>query len=155
LKEFFMFLDRQTRLATAQTLAASGATTDYLDTTQARNLGDGEPMCMVFTMTTAADYVTTDEAYTFAIQCDDNAGFASPTTLESRLYSLANGNGAGTNLLAGAQVILPFPQGLVEQYVRGYVTEGGTTPTCTFNCDIVPLSFVRKPKDYPSAFSVL
>lgn len=149
------FLDKQARLAAAQALSASGATTDYYDCSAARNFGDGEPMCMVFTVTTAADYTTTDEAYTFAIQGDDNTGFSSPVTIESKLFSLANANPPGTYLTVGAQVILPIPPGLTEQYLRGYLTLGGTTPSVTFNCDIVPLSFVRKIKDYPSAFTVL
>lgn len=149
------FLDKQTRLATAQALSASGNTTDYYDCGSARNLGDGEPMCMVYTITTAADYTTTDEAYTFAIQCDDNSSFSSATTLESRLFSLANGNAPGTYLTVGSQVILPIPVGLTEQYIRGSLTLGGTTPSVTFNCDILPLSFVRKIKDYASNFTVL
>lgn len=149
------YLDKQTRLATAQALAASGNTTDYYDCSQARNFGDGEPMCMVYTITTAADYTTTDEAYTFAIQGDDNTGFSSATTIGSKLFSLANANPPGTYLTVGAQVILPIPPGLTEQYLRGSLTLGGTTPSVTFNCDILPLSFVRKIKDYPSNFNIL
>lgn len=150
-----MILDKQTRLAAAQNLTASGATTDYYDCGAARNLGEGEPMAMMFTITADTDYGTTDEAYTFALQGDDNTSFSSPTTIESKLYSLANGNAPGTFLKAGAVVVLPIPPGLTERYLRGYLTLGGTTPIVTFNCDIVPLSSARKVTDYPSNFQVL
>ena len=149
------FIDKQARLAQAANITASAATTDYYDFGSVRNIGDGEPMCMVFTMTADADYTTTDEAYTFAIQCDDNTSFTTPNTLESRLFSLAANTPAGTFLKAGMQVVLPFPTGLTEQYVRGYLTLGGTTPICTYTCDIMPQTFVRKIKDYPSSFAVL
>jgi len=150
-----MYCDKQTRLGTAQALAASGATTDYLDISKARNLGDGEPKAMVFTVTTAADYGTTDEAYTFAVQCDDNTSFSSPTTLESRLFSLANGNAPNAYLKVGDQVVLILPTGTpVEQYVRGYLTLGGTTPSISVTCDIVPLSVVSKRALYASGFAV-
>jgi hypothetical protein len=143
------FLDKQTRLGSAQAFSASGATTDYYDASSARNLGDGEPMALVFTVTTGADYTTTDETYTFALQCDDNTGFSTPLTCESRTVSAAS-----SGLVAGTQVVLPIPTGLVEQYVRGYLTLGGTTPSISVTTDIVPMSFVRKPKDYPSSFTV-
>jgi len=149
------FIDNQLRLGTAQALSASGASTDYLDISKTRNIGDGEPLVMLFTVTVAADYTTTDEAYTFAVQCDDNTSFSSPTTLESRLFSLANANPPGTYLKAGAQVALPIPPGLsVEQYVRGYLTLGGTTPSITVTTDVVPQSMVPKTALYASGFSV-
>lgn len=148
-------IDNQLRLGTAQALSASGNTTDYLDISKVRNLGDGNPLAMVFTVTVAADYTTTDEAYTFAIQCDDNTSFSSPTTLESRLFSLANANPPGTYLKAGAQVVLPIPAGLsVEQYVRGNFTLGGTTPSVTVTTDVMPLSMVAKTALYASGFAV-
>lgn len=143
-------LDKQTRLATAQAFTASGATTDYFDCGAVRNLGDGEPMAMVFTVTTAADYTTADETYSFGIQCDDNTSFSTPTTQESRAVSAAS-----SGLAAGTLVVLPIPPGLTEQYVRGYLTLGGTTPSISVNCDILPLSAVRKLKDYASNFTIL
>ncbi len=150
--------DNQVRLATAQAFSASGASTDYHDISKSRSLA-GEPLAMVFTVTTAADYTTTDEAYTFSLQCDDNTGFSSPVTLVSRLFSLANNNPPGTFLKAGAQVSLPIPPGLLEgrteQYVRGYLTLGGTTPSVSVNIDIMPQSMVAKPALYASGFSIL
>lgn len=144
-----MILDKQTRLASAQALTASGATTDYLDIGGSRNLGDGEPMAMVFTVTTAADYTTADESYTFAIQGDDNTSFSTPTVLESRAVSAASGG-----LAVGKQVVLPIPTGLSERYLRGYLTLAGTTPSISVNCDVVPLVSVRKDYTYPNNYTI-
>ena len=145
-----MFIDNQLRLGLKQAFSASGASTDYWDNGKARNVGDGEPMAMVFTVTTDADYTTTDETYAFAIQCDDNTSFSSPTTLETRTISAAS-----SGLVAGTKIALPFPPGvLVEQYVRAYLTLGGTTPSVTVTTDIMPLSMVSKRALYASGFAV-
>ena len=74
----------------------------------------------------------------------------SVTTQESRAVSAAS-----SGLAAGTLVVLPIPPGLTEQYVRGYLTLGGTTPSISVNCDILPLCAVRKPKDYASNFTIL
>lgn len=147
-------IDNQLRLGTAQALSASGATTDYWDTGKAREIGNGEPLAMVFTVTTAADYTTTDEAYTFTIQGDDNTGFSTPVTMASRLYSLANTNPPGTYLTVGKQVVVPVTPGFQERYLRGYLTLGGTTPSVSVTTDIVPLSMVSKVSLQASGFSV-
>lgn len=143
-------IDNQLRLGSAQAFSASGATTDYWDTSKARNTGDGEALCMVFTVTTAADYTTTDETYQFAIQCDDNTSFSSPATLLTRTISAAS-----SGLAVGVRVVVPFPPGaLVEQYVRGYLTLGGTTPSISVTTDIMPESMVPKTYLNASGFAV-
>lgn len=142
-------LDNQLRLASNQAFTASGATTNCLDQSQAKNLGDGEPMAMVFTVTAAANY-TTNETYTFAIQSGTTSAFSSPTTLESRTIS-----GASNALPVGAQVALVLPPCLsISEFIQGYLTLAGTTPTISVDVDILPLAAVRKEALYPSGFVV-
>lgn len=144
-----MLTDKQTRLGDAQAFSASGATTDYYDSGVARNLGDGEPMAMLFTVTTGADITTGDETYKFGLQCDDNTSFSSALTLLERTVAAAS-----SGLAAGKQVVLPIPPGLVERYIRGYLTLGGTTPSISVDCDIVPLSMVPKTAYYADGFDI-
>lgn len=127
-----MILDQETRLGSAQAFTASGATTDYYDAGTSADMARGEPLAMVFTVTTAADITTGDETYAFAVQTDDNTGFASATTLATRTVAAAN-------LTAGRSVVVPIPPG-AERYSRGYLTLAGTTPSVSVDCDIVPLS---------------
>lgn len=143
-----MILDGETRLSDAQSLSASGATTNYYDQGLDHDLGRGEPMAMVFTITTAADTADGNETYSFAAQTDDNTSFSSATDMIERSM-------AGADLEVGAQVVLPLPPE-AERYVRGYVTLGGTTPSVSFDCDIMPLSMARRDHDvhYASGFSV-
>lgn len=147
-------IDNQLRLGTAQAFSATGGTTDYWDTGKAREIGNGEPLAMVFTVTTAADYTTTDETYSFAVQGDDNTGFSTPVLMASRLYSLANTNLPSTYLTAGKQVVVPIPPGFQERYLRGHLTLGGTTPSVTVTTDIMPLSMVSKVSLQASGFAV-
>lgn len=143
-----MILDAETRLASAQALTASGATTDYYDCGADTDIGRGEPMAMVFHVTTAADFTTTDETYAFAVQTDDNTSFSSAATLTSRTVAAAN-------LAAGDRVVLPFTPDN-ERYIRGYLTLGGTTPSISVDCDILPLSMVGQDHDihYASGFDI-
>jgi len=139
-------IDNALRLGTAQAFSASGATTDYWDNSKARNLGDGEPLCMVFTITTAL--AGTTPTCSFAIQSDSSTGFGSAVTHETVAPAAAL-------QVAGAQFALPIPPGVsISQYVRGYLTLGGTTPTVSVTTDIVPMSMVKKTALYASGFSV-
>lgn len=131
-----MILDLQTRLGSAQAFAASGATTDYYDCGGAFDISRGEPMAMVFTVTTAADFTTGDETYTFAVQTDSASGFGTVQTLVSRAILAAN-------LTVGSQHVFPLPNGVLR-YVRGYLTLAGTTPSVSVDTDILPLSMARE-----------
>ena len=144
-------LDNALRLASAQAFSASGATSQYLDQSQAKNLGDGEPLCMLFTVTAAGNY-TANETYTFAIQAASTSAFSSPTTLESRTIASAASNNP---LAVGAQVALVLPPCVSDaEFLQGYLTLAGTTPTISVDCDILPLSAVRKEAFYPAGFTV-
>lgn len=139
-------IDAQTRLGTAQALSASGATTDYLDTTKARNLGDGEALAMVFTVTTAI--AGTTPTCSFAVQSDSSSGFGTAVTH-------VTASPAAAALVVGAQIVVVIPVAVaVGQFIRGLFTLGGTTPTISVTTDIVPLSMVKKTALYASGFAV-
>jgi len=139
-------IDNELRLGSAQAFSASGATTSYLDSGVARNLGSGEPMAMVFTVTTAADHTTGDESYSFAVQSDSSSAFGS--AVDNITLDVAN-----TTLVAGYKVVLPLGP-TTTRYIRGYLTLGGTTPSVSVTTDIVPLEDVRKMAYYSAGYTI-
>lgn len=143
-----MILDLETRLSSAQALTASGATTDYYDCGGAFNLDKGEPVAMVYTVTTAADITTGDETYALAVQTDSDSAFGTVQTLLSRTIAAAD-------LAVGDQHVFVLPNGCLR-YIRGYATLGGTTPSVSFDCDILPLSMARQDASvyYASGYSI-
>lgn len=144
-----MILDAHLLLSDAQAVSSSAASTNYVNLTGASNkIFDGEPMAVVVNVDVAADGTTTDETYAFAIQCDDNTGFSSATTLVSQ--TLAYGV-----LTAGSQHVLPIPVGAaVEKYMRLYYTLGGTTPSVTVTAYLQPLSMVQKYTTYADGITI-
>jgi len=130
-----MYIDLETRLSSAQAFAASGATTNYYDCGGAFNLDRGEPMAMVINVTTAADSTTGDETYSFAVQTDSASGFGTVATLVTQAIP-------ATDLTAGSQHVIPLPSGCL-QYIRGYATLAGTTPSVSADIDILPLSMAH------------
>lgn len=144
-----MFLDAQALFSDAQALTASAASTNIMDLGVARNVFDGEPMAVLMTVDVAADTASGNETYAFSIQCDDNSGFSSAT-------SLINAHAiSGSALTLGSQHIIPIPVGqTVEQYLRVYYTLGGTTPSVTVTATLMPLSMISKRKFYADAITI-
>ena len=138
------FIDSQTHLGDSQAFTASGPTTNYLDCGVARNLGSGEPMALVFTVTTAPGGTT--PTFSFALQDDSDPAFG---TVVTELTA----SPAAANLVVGTQVVLPLPPKL-NRYLRGYLTLGGTSPTISCSADIIPLSDVRESAHYAAGYTI-
>ena len=145
-----MIFDSQLQLSDAQAITASAATTNYINMTNIRRIGAGEPMVMLIVPTVAADFTTGDETYTFALQIDDNTGFSSATTIQSNAI-LATALTAGSKHVVNIPLTMP---GTGEIYLRGFATLAGTTPSITFDAHIVPQNFVAQYEDYPSGSTI-
>ncbi len=70
-----MILDVQNQMSDGQALTTTAVSTDVLDLDRDDNIGKGEPMAVVVPVTVAADYTTTDETYTFAVQTSTDEAF--------------------------------------------------------------------------------
>ena len=79
-----MINDAQLEYARAQTLSASGASTNKLDHGSDRNIGIGEGM-VVFIHVTAIDAASGNETYSVALRSDADDSMGSPTTVCSLL----------------------------------------------------------------------
>ena len=144
-------LDNLTRLVAAQAFTSSGAvTTNSLPLKVAgRDIAKGEPLAMVFTVTTAA-LIAGTETYLFRAQTATNADgttgaaiIASTPTYTVAAGAIANRNDA---LEAGVQVVLPQPPNAIPAtatHLAGFVGLGSSGGiSCTV--DVMPLSHVQR-----------
>ena len=143
-----MIMDKELLLADTQAFAADAGTTNVYDLGVGINLGDGEPMALCISVDVAADFTTTDETYAVDIQTDDNAAFASPTSVVKVTITAAK-------LVVGALLTMPIPYGATfERYLRAFVDVGGTTPSVTLTIFLQPVSMIDKRKDYADAITI-
>jgi hypothetical protein len=143
-----MILDAHCLFSSAQAVTADAASTNYIDLGSAQNIFDGEPLAVVLQIDVAADGTTTDETYSFKIECDDNTSFSSATALVTQAITYGN-------LTAGSTHILPIPVGAaVERYLRVYYDVGGTSPSVTLTAFLQPLNMVQKYKSYADGITI-
>lgn len=147
-----MFLDTQTLLSDAQALTATAVSTNTYDSGASTNeIGAGEPLAAVFTVDVAADTASGDETYQFQIIQSANANLSSQDVLVATDTSFIT----RSTLVAGYKLIIPLPHGLKSKRYLGvrYVL-GGTTPTLTVTCNLVPLNTVEVQKSYPKGYTI-
>lgn len=145
-----MFLDAYNQFSDSQALTATALSTNVIDLSTARSLGNGEPMCVVFNVEVAADQTTGDEDYTFAVEVASDAGI---TTARKELGRLIFESGTPTApaldadlLVAGFKFAIPLPPtttGYDERYIGVRYTLAGTTPTITVSAHLMPMSMVE------------
>lgn len=121
-----MLIDRQNQFSDAQSVTATAASTDTIDLGAVRNIGVGEPLYIVFLVTTA--FVGAGATVTPSLQTDDNTGFSSAVTV--RTYdALPALSAIGTQRY---YEIEPFTiAGLYERYIRVMYTVAGGTLTAS------------------------
>lgn len=140
------YRDRENTYSLAQALTASAASSDKINHGSDRNLGIGEPMCVVVTCDVAADHATNDEAYAVKLQTDSDEAFGGAVDVGEAIT-------ISHDAVAGDRWTIPLPpDGTLKQYTRLYYTLGGTTPTITLTAALVPMSQIDTPaalKLYP------
>lgn len=138
-------LDLLNEFSDAQAITTTAVSTNVINLGSDRNIGMGEPMCVLFNVDVAADGTTTDETYQFDVQTGSTV---TPTTVISSIII-----GYAT-LVAGYQFALALPPDLsAGQYLRLNYVVGGTTPTITVTAHLMPISMIPKnvfyAKNYP------
>lgn len=145
-----MFLDLLTRVTTNQAFTATAVTTDSIDLgnpTPKNEIGAGEDIAAVFTVTAAADAGNSDETYLAEVITSAAGALTSPTVIGQA--SITRGSAIGT------RVVIPIPPGSVTQrYLGGRMTLGGTTPAISVTVDFLPLSFIEKQNRTASGYFV-
>ena len=145
-----MITDKYLRLSEDQEVLTSAVSTNTIDLSQARDVGEGKPLYMVFTVTTAFTRAAGALTVTFSTLIDDDAALGSPTTLAS------TGAIPKADLTAGAQFVLQIPPVLGSKglrYLGASFTNSATADTGKVTVDIVE-TFQDGKKFYPSGYTV-
>lgn len=145
-----MITDKYLRLSEDQEVLTSAVSTNTIDLSQARDVGEGKPLYMVFTVTTAFTRAAGALTVTMNVITDDDAALGSPTTLAS------TGAIAKADLTAGAQFVLQIPPVLGSKglrYLGASFTNSATADTGKVTVDIVE-TFQDGKKFYPSGYTV-
>lgn len=122
-----MILDRTGLFSDGQAITATAASTNLIDlgpigAGMTREVGFGTVVPLAIAVTQSFNNLT---SLTISVETDDNAAFATPTTVyTSPAYTLAQ-------VASGAKYLLPdaLPAGTSERYVRLKYTVAGTAPT--------------------------
>lgn len=145
-----MITDKYLRLSEDQEVLTSAVSTNTIDLSQARDVGEGKPLYMVFTVTTAFTRAAGALTVAFNTLIDDDAALGSPTTLAS------TGAIAKADLAVGAQFVLQIPPVLGSKglrYLGASFTNSATADTGKVTVDIVE-TFQDGKKFYPSGYTV-
>jgi len=156
-----MILDSQLLFSDAQAITADAVGTNVIDLGVDRSIGNGEPLCVVFTVDVAADQTTGDEDYTFEVEYASNAG---QTTGRQLIGRRAFESGTPTApaqdadlLVAGFTFFIPIPPTALtesERFLGIRYDVTGTTPTITVTAALQPLSMVQASNNYPDGFTI-
>jgi len=145
-----MFLDAHHEFSDAQALTATALSTNVIDLSVDRSIGNGEPMGVLFVVDVAADQTTGDEDYTFAIEMASDASISTARKeLGRQIYESGTPDAPALNadlLVAGFQFVIPIPPAALsqtERYLGVRYTLAGTTPTITVSAYLQPLSAIN------------
>jgi len=147
-----MYLDAQQLFSDAQALTVTAVSTNVIDLGVDRNIGIGEPMCVVFNVDVAADSTTGNETYEFQVQTGSTA---TPADVIAKVGYGGTNELAETVLVAGYRAIVALPNNsALDRYLRINYVLGGTTPTITVTAHLQPMNMVQAEAVYPDGITI-
>ena len=133
--------------SSGQPVTAAAASTDYINVSEARDIGTGQALYVVGIVTVAMTDAGSDSTLNVKLQTDDNTGFSSATDGQD-LFTFPATSAIGTVKIARIQ-----PDALDEQYCRTYFTPAnGDLTTGTFKVFITDT--IQKWKAYPDNVTI-
>lgn len=156
-----MYIDAENQFSDAQAVTTDAVGTNVIDLSLNRSIGNGEPMAVVFAITTDADQTTGDEDYTFQVEYATNAAQSTGRQLigERRFESgtpTAPAQDADL-LVIGFRVIIPIPPttlGESAQFLGIRYDTTGTTPIIGVSAWLTPMSMIDATNDYADGFLI-
>jgi|SRR5690606_26213988 len=137
-----MYIDKELEFSLEQVVTSSAASTNYVDLTNARDIGMS-PKYIAVTVNESATAVGA-ATVNFQLQKDDNSSFSTATTVYD------SGAISKDTLVAGYQFFIPIPPGTDERYLRMYYSVGtGPLTAGKFTAQVV--DSIQKSKAYPDA----
>lgn len=156
-----MLLDAQNLFSDAQAVTTDAVGTNVIDLGVDRAIGNGEPMCVLFTVDVAADQTTGDEDYTFDVEyASDAAQTTARKLIGRRVFESGTPTAPAEDadlLVAGFQFVIVIPPTTLsesERYIGIRYDTTGTTPTITMTAALVPLSVVNAQASYPNGYTI-
>jgi hypothetical protein len=156
-----MYIDAELQFSDAQVFAAGGGVgTNVIDLSLDRSIGNGEPMAVVFAVTTDAIVNTGDEDYQFDVEYASNAAQSTGRQLVGRrVFEVSPAAPAqdSTLLVVGFRVIIPVPPTALsesEQFLGIRVTTLGTGDSIACDAWLTPMSMIDATNDYAGGFLI-
>jgi hypothetical protein len=156
-----MILDAQNQFSDSQAVTTDAVGTNVIDLSQDRSIGNGEPMCVMFTVIVAADQGSGDEDYTFDVEYASNAAQSTGRQLIGRRVFESGTPDAPAQdadlLVAGFSFFIPIPPTKLsesEQFLGIRYDTLGNTPTITMSAFLMPMSMVDATNDYVDGFDI-
>ena len=152
------YIDSDLEFSDSQAVTASAVGTNVIDLSLAKNLGNGEPMSVVFTVEVAADQTSSDEDYEFQVEYATNAAQSTGRQLVgSRHFESGTPTAPAQDadlLIAGFKVVIPLPataSSEVGQFLGIRYVTAGTSPTITVSASLTLSSMIETNVDGGSA----
>ena len=150
-----MYIDAQNQFSSAQTFAAGGGVgTNVIDLSLDRSIGNGEPMSVVFAVTTAAVVNTGDEDYTFDVEyaaaADQSTGVEQLVGRRLFQHTPTSPTQDSALLVVGFRIIIPIPPTALsesEGFLGIRVTTVGTGDSIGCDAWLTPSSMVDDTND--------
>lgn len=156
-----MYLDSQLQFSDAQAVTVDAVGTNVIDLSQDRSIGNGEPMCVMFSVDVAADQTTGDEDYTFQVEYASNAAQSTGRQIiGSRVFESGTPDAPAQNadlLVVGFKFFIPIPPTTLaesEQFLGIRYDTTGTTPTITMTAVVMPMSMIDATNNYADGFAI-
>jgi len=156
-----MYVDSQLLFSDAQAITADAVGTNVIDLGVDRSIGNGEPMCVMFSVDVAADQTTGDEDYAFEVEYASNAAQSTGRQrVGSRLFESGTPDAPAQNadlLVVGFKFFIPIPPTTLaesERYIGIRYDVTGTTPTITTTAVLIPMSMVDANVLYADGFTI-
>jgi hypothetical protein len=156
-----MYVDAQNLFSDAQAITADAVGTNVIDLSVDRSIGNGEPMCVMFSVDVAADQTSSDEDYAFEVEYSSNAAQTTGRQrIGSRLFESGTPDAPAQNadlLVAGFKFFIPIPPTTLaesERFLGIRYDVTGSSPTITTTAVLIPMSMVDANVIYPDGFNI-
>jgi hypothetical protein len=145
-----MILDNELQFSTAQAITATALSTNVVDLTKVRDIGEGEDFYIGLLVTTAFTDTGSDSTVSVDLVTDDNASLSSPAIVRN-LTLFAALTAAGTIRFFK----IPVEAGVnYERYIGlNYTVAGGNLTTGAITAFVT--KDIQKYKAYAAGFSIL
>ena len=156
-----MYIDAQSLFSDSQAVTTDAVGTNVIDLSVDRSIGNGEPMCVMFSVIVAADQTSGDEDYAFEVEYASNAAQTTDRQLMGRREFESGTPTAPAQdadlLVAGFKFFIPIPPTELsesEQFIGIRYDTTGTTPTITVTAALMPMSMVDATNDYATGYAI-